>query len=92
MQMFFNKVSESAHGICVRSEKKFHHKVLIGTDVDYVNLLSGSIYEPCHEKPTFCLCENKDADRGNREADQRICFRYIDSTIPILSKSEITSL
>ena len=43
-------------------------------------------------KPTFCICENKDADqlRGNREADQRLCFRYIDSTIP-LSKSEISS-
>ena len=32
-------------------------------------------------KPTFCICENKDADqlRGNREADQRLCFRYIGS-------------
>ena len=38
-------------------------------------------------KPTFCICENKDADqlRDNREADQRLCFRYIDSTIPLLS-------
>ena len=29
-------------------------------------------------KPGFCICENKDADqlRGNREADQRLCFRY----------------
>ena len=27
-------------------------------------------------KPGFCICENKDADqlRGNREADQRLCF------------------
>ena len=42
-------------------------------------------------KPAFCICENKDADqlRGNREADQRLCFRYIDSTIPLISKSEI---
>ena len=41
-------------------------------------------------KPTLCICENKDADqlRGNREADQRLCFRYIDSTIPLFSKSE----
>ena len=40
-------------------------------------------------KPTFCICENKDADQlcGNREADQRLCFRYIDSTIILLSKS-----
>ena len=45
-------------------------------------------------KPTFCICENKDADQlhGNREADQRLCFRNIDSTIPLLSKSEISSL
>ena len=29
-------------------------------------------------KPTTCIGENKDADqlRGNREADQRLCFRY----------------
>ena len=45
-------------------------------------------------KQTFCICKNKDADqlRGNREADQRLCFRYIDSTISILSKSKISSL
>ena len=45
-------------------------------------------------KPTFCICENKDTDqlRGNRESDQRLCFGYIDSTIPLLSKSEISSL
>ena len=35
-------------------------------------------------KPAFCICDNKDADqlRGNRKADQRLCFRYIASTIP----------
>ena len=45
-------------------------------------------------KPMICICENKDADQrhGNREADQRLCFRYLDSTIPLLSKSEISSL
>ena len=33
-------------------------------------------------KPAFCICENKDADqlRGNREADQHLYFRYMDST------------
>ena len=39
--------------------------------------------------------KNKDADqlRGNRmaEADQRLCFRYRDSTIPLLLKSKISS-
>ena len=45
-------------------------------------------------KPGFCICENKDADqlRGNREADQRLCFRYMDTTIPLLPKSEILSI
>ena len=40
-------------------------------------------------KPDFCICEIKDADqlRGNRKADQRLCFRYTDSTIPLLPKS-----
>ena len=41
-------------------------------------------------KPTICIGKNKGADqlRGNREADQRLCFRYSDSTIPLLLKSE----
>ena len=45
-------------------------------------------------KPAFCICENKDTHqlRGNREADQHLCFRYTDSTIPLLPKSEISSL
>ena len=42
-------------------------------------------------KPTICIGENKGADqlRGNREANQRLCFRYSDSTIPLLLESEI---
>ena len=45
-------------------------------------------------KPAFCICENKDADQlhSNCAADQRLCFHYMDSTIPLLSKSEISSL
>ena len=44
-------------------------------------------------KPTICISENKDADQlgGNREADQRLCFRYTDSTLLLLLKSEISS-
>ena len=43
-------------------------------------------------KLDFCLCENKGADQlhSNCEADQRLYFRYMDSTIPLL-KSEISS-
>ena len=42
-------------------------------------------------KPAFCICENKDADqlRGNGEADQRLCLRFIKSTIPLLPIYEI---
>ena len=45
-------------------------------------------------KPTICIGKNKGADQllSNCEADQRLCFRYTDSTIPLLSKSRISSL
>ena len=45
-------------------------------------------------KPVFGICENKGADqlRGNRDAAQRLWFRYMDSTITLLPKSEISSL
>ena len=44
-------------------------------------------------KPTICIGENKGADQlhSNCEADQRLCFRYSDSTIPVLLKSKISS-
>ena len=44
-------------------------------------------------KPTICIGENKATDqlRGNREADQRLCFRYLNSTVPLLLESEISS-
>ena len=45
-------------------------------------------------EPEFCICENKDADqlRGNCEADRCLCFRYTDSTIPLLPGYVILSL
>ena len=56
---------------------------------EYVALL----VEPRCEKTGFLHMRNKDSDqlRGSREADQRRSFRYTDSTIPLLSKSEISS-
>ena len=46
-------------------------------------------------KTAFCICENKEADqlRGNRDGSAP-SFRYTDSAsaIPLLPKSEITSL
>ena len=43
-------------------------------------------------KSDFCLCENKGADQlcSYSTADQRLCFRYMDSTIPLL-KSRTSS-
>ena len=45
-------------------------------------------------KLAFYICENKDADQLRRDcaADQRLCFRYTDSTIPLLPNSETSSL
>ena len=45
-------------------------------------------------KPAFSICKNKGADQlhSNCAADQRLCFHYIESTIPLLPESEITSL
>ena len=45
-------------------------------------------------KPDFCIWENRGADQlcRNWAADQRLCFRYIDSAIPLLFKSKISSL
>ena len=38
-------------------------------------------------KPTTCIGENKGADQlcSNRTADQHLCFRYTDSTFPLLN-------
>ena len=42
----------------------------------------------------FCLYQNEGTDQfgSDYEADQRLCFHYTDSTIPLLSKSKISSL
>ena len=41
------------------------------------------------KKTAFCICENKNTDQlcGKREADQRPCFCYKNSTIPLLHQS-----
>ena len=37
--------------------------------------------------PAFCIFENKDADQLGSDctAEQRLCFRYTDSAIPLLT-------
>ena len=48
-------------------------------------------FEPHHEKTGFFHMRKQDADqlRGDREADQRLCFHYMDSTIPLLPNSKL---
>ena len=45
-------------------------------------------------KYAFRIYKNKDADqlRGNCAADQCLCFHYIDTTITLLSKYELSSI
>ena len=47
----------------------------------------------CMGIPTICIGENKGTDQlhSNCEADQRLCFHYTGSTIPLFSKSKISS-
>ena len=49
---------------------------------------------PVMRKNNFCIWENIATDQlcSNCTADQRLCFRYRYSTIPLLPKSEISSL
>ena len=63
-------------------------QVIHTLDLQYSNQLSLVM-----RKPDFCICENKDADqlRGDCEADQGLCFRYMDSTIPLLPKFQASS-
>ena len=48
----------------------------------FVKIVLVTLIKPRHEKTGFRISENKDADqlRGNHESDQRLCFRYIDSS------------
>ena len=47
------------------------------------------LLEPRYERTGFFAYAKT---KSYREADQRFCFRYMDSTIPLLPKSEISSL
>ena len=69
------------------------------TSYRYWNLYSSQLSklsEPRGEKTGFLHMRKQRRRsaslRGNREADQRLCFRYSDITIPLLPKSEISSL
>ena len=52
------------------------------------------INQPPHEKTNNLHRQKQSADQlcSNWEADQRLCFRYMDGTIPLLSESKISRL
>ena len=66
----------------------------IENNVLFCKILSQDDKRRVMRKPAFCICENKDTDQlgDHRAADQRLCFRYINRTIPLLPNSEISSL
>ena len=84
------------HGLSPLIMQSFYSKLNLAIKLYLLSHLQVLIHQMSRvmRKPTFYICENKDADqlRGNREAYQRLCFRCTDSTIPLLSKSEISSL
>ena len=67
------------------SQQWIAHRV-VEKDHHYLSHLVG--------KPTICLGENKGADqlRSNCEADQRLCFRCSDSTVPLLRNFKLLAL
>ena len=75
-------------------ESKFSSFLAVQNEVYLMQLKMRSLHMSCHtRKPTICICENKEADQlcSNCTADQHLCFRYMDSTTPLLLKSEISS-
>ena len=69
-------------------EERFSHDA---AHMKYILVITK--FEPRHEKTSFLHRQNKAVDQlcSNSTADQRLYFRYIDSTISPLSKSEIPS-
>ena len=61
--------------------------------VHVIGIKSSYLMSRFMRKQDFCLCKNKGTDQlcSNCTADQRLCFRYTDSTISLLSKSKISS-
>ena len=86
------KVNVMGHRFSGKAQAK---RATLSCDSSYYPLeKSYIIIEPRHEKTGFCIYKNKGADqlRSNCEADQRLCFRYTNSTISLLLKSEISSV
>ena len=100
LDVFANVFRKSRRGLTIKPQYRSLARKVKGKQYDQIQTpaletkMVKSKMSPVMRKPDFCICENKDADqlRGYREADQRLCFRYTDSTIPLLPKSHISSI
>ena len=62
-------------------------------NVSYNSFALSPRYEPRREKTVFLhMRKQRRRSASDCEADQRLCFRYKDRTIPLFPKSEISSL
>ena len=83
-----NKISK-LESLCRAMQAERQARKMI--DTDSVGRLNKH-YTSRREKTRFLHMRKQRRRSGNREADQRLCFRYTDSTIPLLPKSKILSL
>ena len=72
--------------------RKFHLFILSKQQCLYGYHSVRQILNHVTRKPGFCLQENKGTDQlcSNCTADQCHCFHFMDNTIPLLSKFEIS--
>ena len=98
LEMFIlahNKSTECRAAVTIIFESFHKQNHLEGRLLNRISLPEHYIYDHRHEKTCFSLHmrnEGKDQLRGNPAAYQRLCFRYIDGTIPLLPQTEIASL
>ena len=72
------------------SVQKLKFRVCLGSQFEMIN--PNYNYLLHQNNISYCLGENKDADQlcSNCTADQHLCFRYTDSTTPLLLISKIS--
>ena len=73
---------------------KVGFKWCVHIEYGYINMMDFKKMSCIISKPAFCIREHKVTEqlRSNCAADQCLCFCFIDSTPPLLPKSEISSL
>ena len=84
---------------CIYLPSCFSYKYPIGTAAAPLIFNSASLYLNYYlslvmRKPVFALCEQqrRRSACASTQSDQRLCFRCLDSIIPLLAIAEISSL